>query len=154
VLEQVSLRADTLAQVVGLVTAPLGGPDRLALARIERERDAALARYRRDRESTALNRAMARLDGEEAAARRPCEPTGVPAEVATRYLRELAVTWDSADGGPGRRLLAEALFERIDAVGFREATLHLSDAAIAHGFAAVVPERLNITVGYGRGERI
>jgi hypothetical protein len=36
----------------------------------------------------------------------------------------------------------------------REATLHLSDAAIAHGFAAVVPEWLNITVGYGRGERI
>jgi hypothetical protein len=33
----------------------------------------------------------------------------------------------------------------IDAMGFREATLHLSDAAIVHGFAAVVPGRLDLT---------
>jgi len=48
---------------------------------------------------------------------------------------------------------AEALFERIDAVGFREATLRLTNSAIARGFAAVIPERLEPTVGYGRGER-
>jgi hypothetical protein len=34
-------------------------------------------------------------------------------------------------------MLAEALFVRIDAPCFREATLHLSESAIAHGFAAV-----------------
>jgi hypothetical protein len=50
-------------------------------------------------------------------------------------------------------MLTEALFERIDARGFREATLRLSDTAIAHGFATVIPERLDLTVGYGRGER-
>jgi hypothetical protein len=50
-------------------------------------------------------------------------------------------------------MLAEALFERIDVRGFREATLRLTDTAIAHGFAAVIPERLELTVGYGRGER-
>lgn len=38
-------------------------------------------------------------------------------------------------------------------MGFREATLRLSDTAVAHGFAAVIPERLDVTVGYGRGER-
>jgi hypothetical protein len=73
--------------------------------------------------------------------------------VAVRYLRDLAATWHKAEGGWGRRMVAEALFERIDARGFREATLRLTDTAIAHGFAAVIPERLELTVGYGRGER-
>jgi hypothetical protein len=36
----------------------------------------------------------------------------------------------------------------MDARGFREATLRLTDTA------AVIPERLELTVGYGRGERI
>ena len=44
-------------------------------------------------------------------------------------------------------MFAEALFERMDARGFREATLRLTDTA------AVIPERLELTVGYGRGER-
>jgi hypothetical protein len=143
-----------LVRVVGTVTTPQPDLDRLALARIERERDAALARYRRDRDSAALDQAMHRLDEEEREARQPRSEDGIPAEVAARYLRDLATTWRKADGGPGRRMLAEALFHRIDALGFREATLRLTDHAIAHGFAAVIPERLDLTVGYGRGERI
>jgi hypothetical protein len=153
VLEQVSLGAETLTRVVEFVTAPPSAPDRLALARIERERDAALARYRRDRDSGALDRTMARLDVEERQAREVHQAAGVPAEVAVRYLRDLAATWRKAEGGSGRRMLAEALFERIDALGSREATLRLTDTAIAHGFAAVIPERLELTVGYGRSER-
>ena len=154
VLEQVSLGAETLTRVVGLVTAPPATPDRLALARIERERDAALGQYRHDRDSSALDRTMTRLDREEAEARQLHQVDGVPADVAVRYLRELATTWRKADGGPGRRMLAESLFSRIDAAGFREATLRLTNSAIAHGFASVIPERLELTVGYGRGERI
>ena len=50
-------------------------------------------------------------------------------------------------------MLAEPLFERIEALGFRQATLWLTHTAISHGFAAVIPERLELTVGYGRGER-
>jgi hypothetical protein len=46
------------------------------------------------------------------------------------------LTWRKADGGPGRRILAEALFERIDVLSLREATIRLTDAAVAHGFAA------------------
>jgi DNA invertase Pin-like site-specific DNA recombinase len=153
VLERVSLAADTLTAVVGLVAAPPAAPDRLALARIEQDRDAALGRYRRDRDSGALDRTMARLDGEERKAREVRQAAGVPADVAVRYLRDLATTWRKAEGGSGRRMLAEALFERIEARGFREATLRLTDTAIAHGFAAVIPERLELTVGYGRGER-
>lgn len=45
-----------------------------------------------------------------------------------------------------------ALFERIDVRGFREVRLHLTDAAIAHRFGAVIPERFGIC-GNGRGER-
>jgi hypothetical protein len=96
---------------------------------------------------------MARLDTEEREARQVREAAGVPADVAARCLRDLAMTWREAEGGRGRRMLAEALFERIDARGFREATLLLTDTAIAHGFAEVIPERLDLTVGYRRGER-
>jgi hypothetical protein len=49
-------------------------------------------------------------------------------------------------------MMAEALFERIEARGFREVQLHLTDSAIAHGFGAVIPEKLGISVN-GRGER-
>jgi hypothetical protein len=49
-------------------------------------------------------------------------------------------------------MLAEAPFDRIEARGFREVRLHLTDAAIAHRFGAVIPERFR-TYGNGRGER-
>ena len=96
---------------------------------------------------------MTRLDAEERDARLPREVDGVPADVAVRYLRELSTTWRKADGGADRRMLAEALFSRIDVLGGREATIHLTDAAVAHGFAAAIPDLLDVTVGYGRGER-
>ncbi len=149
-----SFGAASLTSVVGLVTAPPSSPDRLALARIERERDSALARYRRDRDSGALDLAMARLDAEQREASRPREVEGVPADVAVLYLQELSKTWAKADGGPGRRMLAEALFERIDVLGGREATIRPTEMAVAYGFAAAIPDRLEVTVGYGRGERI
>ncbi len=154
VLQEVSLRAETLTRVVGTVTAPPSGPDRLALARIERERDAAMSRYRNDRDTAALDRVMRTLDNDEAEAKRERDQDGIPAAVAVRYLRDLAETWRAAEGGRGRRMLAEALFERIEARGFTELTMRLTDSAIAHGFAAAIPERLELFVAYGRGERI
>ncbi len=137
-----------------MAVAPPSSPDEVALARIERERDAATSRYRRDRDSGAFDHAMSWLDAEESEARRPREVEGVPADVAVRYLRELSTTWRKADGGLGRRMLAEALFSRIEVLGAREATIHLTDAAVAHGFAAAIPNRLEVIVGNGRGERI
>ena len=50
-------------------------------------------------------------------------------------------------------ILAEALFERIDVLGAREATIRPTDTAVAYGFAAAIPDRFDVTVGYGRGER-
>lgn len=60
VLADVSLGAEHIAAVVGETRD--AEPDRLAIARIGRERDAALARYRRDRDLRALERTMAALD--------------------------------------------------------------------------------------------
>jgi hypothetical protein len=51
-------------------------------------------------------------------------------------------------------MLAETLFSRIEVPGGRETTIHLTDTAVAHGFAAAIPDRLDVTVGNGRGERI
>jgi hypothetical protein len=111
-----------------------------------------MARYLRDRDTAALDVAMRRLDAEEARARQPRTDEGVPAEAAVRYLRELPLTWARARGGTGRQLVADALFERIDVLGFSEATAHLSDHAVRHGLADALPEEFGISVS-GRGER-
>jgi hypothetical protein len=51
-------------------------------------------------------------------------------------------------------MLAEALFEQVDALGFREATLQLTDSAVAHGLASVISSALQLAiVGNARGER-
>ena len=69
--------------------------------------DRAMSRYRRDRDATSLERTMAELDTEQAAAeaRRPAE--SVPADVAVRYVRELPETWHKAEWqgppAPGQR---------------------------------------------------
>ena len=152
ILSEVSLNADLVARVVGEVTPSRQGPDRLTLARIDRDRDTATAKYLRDRDTNALEATMARLDREEREAIEEKVEDGVPADEAVRYLKDLEGTWDAADGGEGRKMLAEALFERIEARGFREVRLHLTNAAIAHGFGTVLPQRLAITVS-GRGER-
>jgi hypothetical protein len=95
---------------------------------------------------------MTRLDAEERVAMRERVVEGVPPADAVRYLRELGPTWEAADGGTGRQMLAQALFERVEVRGFREVTLRLTDAALAHGFGAVLPERVGMSVS-GRGER-
>jgi hypothetical protein len=76
----------------------------------------------------------------------------VPAETVVRYLAELPATWENAGSGRGRQLLASALFDRIEVLGLRETTVHLSDHAVRHGLAAALPAQLELPV-YGRGER-
>lgn len=95
---------------------------------------------------------MAGLDRELAASAANQAPEGIPAEVALRYVRELPETWRKAEGGSGRQLLASALFDRIDVLGLREATVHLSAHALRHGLAQALPQELGILVN-GRGER-
>lgn len=152
ILGQAALGSPTLAAVVGAVVPGATGGDQAALSRIARVRQQAVARYLRDRDTTALDAAMHRLDAEEARARQPREEEGVPADKAAQYLRELPATWAKAEGGRGRQLVADALFDRIEVLGLQEATAHLSNHAVRHGLADVLPEEFGISVS-GRGER-
>jgi hypothetical protein len=61
----VSANAELVAAVVGRVADDQTGPDPVTLARVERDRDAATARYRRDRDPDALEATMRALDQEE-----------------------------------------------------------------------------------------
>ena len=152
-LNHVSANAGTLTAVVrrvGTLPRPKPGPD---VERIASERERLMGRYLRDRDSVALDMAMRRLDHQERAIEERETPDAVPTDVAACYLGELATTWREAEGGPGRALLAQALFERIDVLGFAEATVTLTEHASRHGFGAVLPEEIGILVS-GRGERI
>lgn len=96
---------------------------------------------------------MRALDAREASLVQQQAPNPIPAAVAVRYLQELPETWRRAAGGEGRRLLASAVFDRIEVLGMREATVHLSEHAVRHGLGAALPTELGISVS-GRGERI
>lgn len=65
---------------------------------------------------------------------------------------ELGATWRNADGGQGRRKLAEALFVRLAVLGVTEMNVELTEEAERHGFAAVIPHEIRLSVS-GRGER-
>jgi DNA invertase Pin-like site-specific DNA recombinase len=146
VLGRVSLGAGIVADVVAATREP--EPDRLAIARIGRERDAAVARYRRDRDPGALETKMATLDVHERTARQPIESAAMaPADVAG-YLRDLPRIWDDAPSA--RRGLAEAIFERIEVLGIRRMHLEPTPAAIRAG---LVEAFSSASAGCGRGER-
>lgn len=147
VLARVALGAGVVSAVVSATREP--GSDRLTLARIEREREAALAHYRRNRDTRALEVAMAALDEQERAARETAAgPAMDPADVVA-YLRDLPRLW--ADAPASRRALCEALFERIEVLGLRSMRLAPTRTALAHGLADAFA---NSVAGYGRGERI
>ena len=99
-----------------------------------------------------LDATMRELDRAAEAAWTPKTADVIPADVAVRYLRELPDTWRAAKGGAGQQLLASALFSRIEILGLREATVHLTEHAVRHGIAAALPEEVGISVS-GRGER-
>ena len=129
-LAEASLGAGAIAGVVGEVGRADPTPDRSVRDRITRERERAMTRYLRDRDAAGLERTMASLDREESAADNPMPTEAIPADVAVRYVRELPETWRKAEGGSGRQLLASALFSRIEVLGIREATVHLSAHAV------------------------
>jgi DNA invertase Pin-like site-specific DNA recombinase len=145
-LGHVSANAALVADVVAGLVAEEAGPDPVTLARIEHDRDTAMSRYRRDRDGPALDETMRRLDHEE------CEAQAAHADVPTAaeavaYLQDLPRLWEEAEGS-GRRLLAEALFERIDVLGARKVHVHPSASARAQGWAeAWNGARLVVMVG-------
>jgi DNA invertase Pin-like site-specific DNA recombinase len=152
-LDRVSVNAAVVSRVVGDVVPAEDGPDVATLRRIDQERAAAASRVLKDRDYAGLQRTMERLDREEMEARRPREREGVPAEKAVEYLQALGDAWRLGEGGPGRAMVARSVFERLEASGFRELKVHLTEEARAHAFAAAIPAQFTACVGYGRGER-
>ncbi len=146
VLADVSLGAEHIAAVVGETRD--SEPDRLAIARIGRERDAALARYRRDRDLRMLEWTMAALDEQEAEANAGGPVAALEASEVVAYLRDLPRLWDEAPGS--RRALAEALFERVEVLGLRRMRIEPTPSAVAAG---LVEAFSSASAGYGRGER-
>ena len=157
-LSRVSVGAKTMTQVVdGLNTHP---DTTFALARIERDRDAALRRYRQDGDSVALDASWARLDAEEREAQTSTQV--ISAEEATAWLQDLPALWEAADDS-GRRLLTEALFEKVEVLGVQSVTIHPTPEADAHGWSEAfgpMPQLIPVemvagAIGTdGRGERI
>jgi hypothetical protein len=152
-LEKVAASALLMTETMQLVDR-LGSvdTDNVDRARIAADREHATARYLRDRDVIRLQDTMRRLDDEEAAVR----PEPIPAvtvELARQYLANLARLWrDTTD--EGKRAIAEAAFERIDALGL-DLVIHPSAEAERYGWAeAFGPDPIVCSIGQsGRGER-
>jgi hypothetical protein len=121
-----------LAEVVRLHATHRPQVDELALARIDREREAATRKLAQTRDVVAWQAAMGRLDAAEALARQPLEGRRLtPAEIVA-YLRSLPGLW--ADSGPdARQAIATAIFARTDVLGFERMEYELTSDAIALG---------------------
>lgn len=154
VLAHVAAGAAERVGVVARATRPEGAAagDQLGLARIERERNQASDRLTRDRDIAAWEATMRRLDEEEQSAREREAPTPTAAQAAG-YLADLPALWRDTDDD-GRRLLAQALFERVEALGTERVSFVPTLKAEAYGFAAAWPGPIRCSIGrYGRGER-
>jgi len=153
VLARISVSASLIVQTVHLATAP-ERTDSFTIARIKRDRQAALARFELDRDGSALEGSYERLDREMDEAVASIEP-GPTAEQAAEWLRDLPALWALA-GPDGRRLLVEAIFERIDVLGLASAEITPTPEAESRGWAAAFgdPVVLGVKVKTGRGERI
>ena len=130
ILDRVRVGAMTKTQVVACLDTH---PDTtFAIARIERDREAAATRFLRHRDTDALEQAMSRLDAEEASARASTQ--GVSAAEAVAGLHDLPALWAAADDS-GRRLLTEAIFEKVEVLGIQSVTIHPTPEADAHGWS-------------------
>lgn len=153
-LRQVSVSSQLMSETMSKTLArDATGQDVFTLSRIARDRQAATARYLRDRDVVELQTTMARLDVEEQQAKdRPSD--GVTPERARHYLANLWKLWEDTEP-EGRRAIAESAFDRIEAIGI-DLVLHPSAEAERYGWAAAFgPGPLMCTISQsGRGERI
>lgn len=143
----------TITQVVAGLDAH---PDTTStLARVEPDREAALAAYRRDRRIHALEQVMADLDADEASAR--ATSRFVSAAEAVPWLDDLPALWTASDD-PGRPPW-KALFEKVEVLGVQSVTIHPTPGAGAHGSSdagsvPLLPDAGRAFRTNGRGERI
>ena len=126
------------------------------MSRIGSERQAAATKYLRDRDIQALEQTMDGLDERESEAKastRVVEPSE-----ALAWLRDLPALWAAADDS-GRRLLTEAIFEKVEVLGVQSVTIHPTPEAGAHGWSDAfgtlppLPSAGRASRTDGRGER-
>ena len=135
VLERVRLGAQDIDDAADAYARGTGAePNQLRLARIEEERDRAVAAYRRDRDPLALEQTMRDLDASEAETRGDRDRPGLPPDEVRRYLEHLPAWWADADPDD-RRALATTLFERIRVLGISQVALEPTQEARDHGLA-------------------
>lgn len=127
--------------------------DVFSVSRIGQDRQAAMARYVRDRDVAELQATMAQLDAEESQAKMRRSDKVTP-ERARQYLANLSELWEDTEP-EGRRAIAEAAVDRIDAMGL-DLLIHPSAEAERYGWSdAFGPEPLVCSISRsGRGERI
>ncbi len=155
VLERVRLGAKDIDATADAYARGTGAePNHLRLARIEEERDRAMAAYRRDRDPLALERTMRELDAAEAQADGDRERPTLPPDEVRRYLENLPAWW--ADAGPDdRRALATTLFERIRVMGLSQVKLQPTQEALDHGLGeAFGPDEVEMVGARGVAPRL
>jgi hypothetical protein len=109
-------------------------------ARLDKERDAAIKRYRKDRDAAALEKEMRRLGADEAIVGRPIERRRPSLEARRTYLESLPRFWLDADARDRKRL-AEALFERVYVLGTSTVVVVPTRQAAEHGLTEAIPAR-------------
>ena len=135
ILERVRLGAADVAATSAVYARGTGAePDRLRVARIEEERERALAAYRRDRDPAALEQTMRELDAAEHEAHGDRERPALSPDEVQRYLEHLPEWWRDADP-EDRRALAVTLFERIGVLGVDRVWVEPTPEARRHGLA-------------------
>ena len=136
--------AGLITQVVAEYNKGAGTKDEVALARIGRERDAAMGRYLKTRDSAELDATMRRLDAEQDAAAASSEAEPLSPEEVVAYLRDLPRLWREASP-EARQLIAASLFEETSALGWRVFSYRWTAHAIRRGLGDVIPGELHLT---------
>jgi hypothetical protein len=135
ILALVRLGARDVAETARAYARGTGGEgNQLRLARIEDERERAVATYRRDRDPLALEATMRDLDSAEADAHGDRAGPSLLADEVRRYLENLPSWWEDADP-VDRRALAMTLFERIRVLGISEVKVEPTQEARDHHLA-------------------
>ena len=152
-IARISANAKLITEVqdaIGELTSPV---DRLMLAGIGRERDAALRRYMADRDAMSLEATMRRLDQEEAEAKNRSAESPQPGEVV-EALQDLCALYLTATPETQRRIV-QSLVQKVEVSGVSDVWLYPSDEAVSRGWGAAFAGEFRTEVRQsGRGERI
>jgi len=146
----------SISEIVRLHQSFAPHADELALARIARAREEAARQLTETRNLAKWQVTTSRLDEEERVAREPTGSQPLSAAEIVEYARSLPRLW-AESSSTGRQALVQALFARLDVLGYQRLEFELTADALDLGLDAVLPHRIELEheIGeFGRGERI